>query len=337
MDKVKAVIQNYYKYLIKLNNVIGIGAGYKQRGGVEVDQKTVIVLVSKKVPETHLEEAHIVPKDIEGIPTDVIEVGHLTLHEQVQRERPAQPGVSIGNYRITAGTFGAVVKDNKSKDLYILSNNHVLANATDGKDDKSKLGDAILQPGTYDGGKIPKDVIGYLEKFQPVIKNVTTPDCAIARGAEKIANAMAGIVTSKYHFMVRPLELQGNLIDAALAKPISEDMISSKIHQIGFVKGVKDAEAGLQVQKSGRTSGVTNGKITAINVTLNVDMGSGETAQFTDQFVTSAISQPGDSGSLVLDIDNNAVGLLFAGSDQATVCNRIQNVLDLMDVSLVTD
>jgi len=51
-------------------------------------------------------------------------------------------------------------------------------------------------------------------------------------------------------------------------------------------------------------------------------------------FLTGPMSSPGDSGSLVLNGQNQAVGLLFAGSDRATVCNRIQNVLGLLGVAL---
>jgi hypothetical protein len=54
-----------------------------------------------------------------------------------------------------------------------------------------------------------------------------------------------------------------------------------------------------------------------------------------DQIVTSNISQGGDSGSLVLDENNNAVGLLFAGSDKATIFNRIQNVFRELKVELL--
>jgi len=59
-----------------------------------------------------------------------------------------------------------------------------------------------------------------------------------------------------------------------------------------------------------------------------------ESAIFKDQFVSSSFSKPGDSGSLVLDEENNAIGLLFAGSDKATVCNVITNVFKALDVEL---
>jgi len=47
-------------------------------------------------------------------------------------------------------------------------------------------------------------------------------------------------------------------------------------------------------------------------------------------------SAGGDSGSLVLDEENRAVGLLFAGSEKYTIINQINHVLDQLGVSLVT-
>jgi hypothetical protein len=58
-------------------------------------------------------------------------------------------------------------------------------------------------------------------------------------------------------------------------------------------------------------------------------------AQFTDQIVTSPMSQGGDSGSLVVERDSHeAVGLLFAGSQQSTVISPIQTALDELGVDL---
>jgi hypothetical protein len=57
-------------------------------------------------------------------------------------------------------------------------------------------------------------------------------------------------------------------------------------------------------------------------------------ARFTDQIVTTNISAGGDSGSLVVTLDNIAVGLLFAGSAVATIVNQIENVRALLRVEV---
>ena len=54
---------------------------------------------------------------------------------------------------------------------------------------------------------------------------------------------------------------------------------------------------------------------------------------FDRQLVFSHMSEPGDSGSLILEkATNKAVGLLFAGSNQVTIANRIQDVMELLDI-----
>jgi hypothetical protein len=40
------------------------------------------------------------------------------------------------------------------------------------------------------------------------------------------------------------------------------------------------------------------------------------------------MSSPGDSGSSILDMQNRAVGLLFAGSETVTILTPLQHILD---------
>jgi hypothetical protein len=88
------------------------------------------------------------------------------------------------------------------------------------------------------------------------------------------------------------------------------------------------------VQKAGRTTGLTWGVITQIEATVRIDY-RGQSATFSGQFVAGPMSQPGDSGSAVLDMDRQVVGLLFAGSEAATVINPIDAVLSALNVELV--
>lgn len=77
-----------------------------------------------------------------------------------KRRRPLVIGCSIGHFKITAGTLGCFVKDRATGEILILSNNHVLAN-----ENNAEVGDAILQPGKFDGGKVSIDTIGQLRRF----------------------------------------------------------------------------------------------------------------------------------------------------------------------------
>ncbi len=337
MDKAKSAMNKHKKKLLGLKNVVGVGVGYKEAVAASTGEKPkpgIVVLVKQKLPEAQLEARNIVPKNVDGVVTDVIEVGDLRLLNRVDRNVPAQPGVSIGHYKITAGTFGAVVKDKKTGEPLILSNNHVLANGSSGKDNKAKLGDPILLPGPHDGGTLEDNVIGRLYRFQPVQKIYTQSSCPKAAAFQLWANAMVSVFAPAYKVNLVRQSQNGNTIDAALAKPVDPKRISANILEIGEVNGVVEAEVGMDVVKSGRTTGVTTGTIKALHATVQVDMGDGEEAVFSDQIIATPMSQGGDSGSLVLDKQRRAVGLLFAGSDKTTVFNRIQNVMDILDITL---
>jgi len=71
---------------------------------------------------------------------------------------------------------------------------------------------------------------------------------------------------------------------------------------------------------------MTLGRIVGINATVDVNYGGGRVARFKDQIITTNMSAGGDSGSLVTDWQNTAVGLLFAGSSVVTILNQIENV-----------
>ena len=67
--------------------------------------------------------------------------------------------------------------------------------------------------------------------------------------------------------------------------------------------------------------------------TVRVDYGGGRSALFTGQIMASAMSDGGDSGSAVFDAERRLVGLLFAGSEFATVLSPIQAVLDALGIT----
>ncbi|NPV71102.1 MAG: hypothetical protein HPY55_10730 [Firmicutes bacterium] len=317
--------------LLHLDNVVGVGIGNKEVRGNSTGETSVTVLVKKKLPSSNVPVAHCIPKQINRVATDVIEVGEIMLLDRTEKVRPAVPGSSIGHPKVTAGTFGAVVRDRKTGKPLILSNNHVLANITDGRDGRARVGDPILQPGRYDGGQA-EDVVAYLERFVPICRVSSRATCPLALAAEGVANMMLRAVQPSYEMQFVRKSSRENLVDAAVARPVSEDMIKADIMEVGAVSAYRDVEIGMKVKKSGRTTGLTTGVVKVISTTLKISLGEVGEAYFVDQIVTSAMGQPGDSGSLVVTEDGAAVGLLGAGSDRATICSRITNVMELLDI-----
>ena len=330
-DVKNAKVENLVSLKSKLN-VNGVGIGNKISKGKDTGEKCLTVLVRKKVAKSELSGQDLVPKSINGIPTDVLEIGHVVaLKLRTDRWRPAPGGVSIGHYAITAGTLGALVKDATSGDPLILSNNHVMANSND-----ASIGDAILQPGPADGGKNPQDRIADLERFVRIEFQDSSGGgtCPFANGVASFLNAMAKLVGSSHRLISTKLAAAvANEVDAAVAKPGWSDVVSSEIIDIGIITGTKEATQGMAVRKSGRTTQTTSGTIQVLDSNVDVGYGGSKIATFENQIITGGMSSPGDSGSLVVDgSEPLAVGLLFAGSDTSTVINPIDRVLSLLNI-----
>lgn len=123
-----------------------------------------------------------------------------------------------------------------------------------------------------------------------------------------------------------------NLVDAAIAIVLDTSLVSPEIFRIGIPRGIAPSQVGLQVQKSGATTEYTVGQITAIGASIIVDG-----ALFIDINVCTRFTEGGDSGSLVLDMNGNAVGLHFAGNPGVSSSNiPINNVLTALGIALVT-
>ncbi|HSM58237.1 MAG TPA: hypothetical protein VK879_18935, partial [Candidatus Sulfomarinibacteraceae bacterium] len=207
----------------------------------------------------------------------------------------------------------------------------VLANSND-----AQAGDPVLQPGGADGGNVPGDVIADLLRFVPIQFNAAPPTCSIASAVAGVLSALAVLVGSKHRLRTYQVNQQAsNLVDAAVARPMQDELVRDEILQIGEVAGTRPAALGMAVRKSGRTTGFTEGTITVLEATVNVNFGVGRVARFENQIVSTPMSEGGDSGSLLVAADSQeAVGLLFAGSSQSTIFNPIDLVLDSLEVTL---
>lgn len=297
--------------LFALPFVIGSGVGWTEDGRVALR----VFVERGRTPS--------IPAMLEGFPVLVTEAGPFYAGDPAavtaeandgdllptsRFERPVPVGISTGHLNSTAGTIGAVVTD--GTDTYALSNWHVFVPAG-----RAAIGDPLLQPGPYDGGASPSDVIGTLAAFEPVVLS----------------------------------PFASNRIDAAIAKT---DQVSPLTPSNGYGSArsrTMRARPGLKVQKYGRTTGLTFGEIEAINTSINVNYGSAgsQVARFTGQIIVCCgFSAGGDSGSLIVahDVDDEGesrandrrpVALLFAGDRTRTIANPIDLVLDKFGVHIV--
>lgn len=77
-EQILAVIQDHKEVLLKMANVVGVAMGYQQKGGKTTDKLALVVMVSKKIPETQLNSDDLIPSSIDGVPIDVQMVGEIT-------------------------------------------------------------------------------------------------------------------------------------------------------------------------------------------------------------------------------------------------------------------
>ena len=287
-----AVQEAHTNTLLDHAGVVGVALGL-QAG----TQPTIRVYVVS-------EDVTGLPLDLEGIPVETVVTGMFFAYDTTDRHRPAPIGVSVGHPDITAGTIGARVVDNQGN-VYLLSNNHVLANSND-----ANLGDSALQPGPFDGGTDPEDKIGELHDFEPI-----------------------------------KFDGSNNTMDAAIASSTTAELDNATLPEGYGVPGttVVNASFGMAVQKCGRTTECTTGQVEEINVTVDVCYESRGpfctlVARFVDQIAITPgnFSAGGDSGSLIVtnNSNKNPVGLLFAGSSTHTIANPIGPVLQRFDVSI---
>src|SRR5262249_14600573 len=163
-------------------NVHAVGVGRKLVEGKPTEDMAVRLYVVQKLAPSLLPPRDRLPNAVDGVPTDVIEsspavlaakklrprpTAHLrrgpapaamaaaatadcTVNRQ-KRQRPLVAGISVAHHDVTAGTIAYFCRSLKLGDdagkIYILSNNHVLANVNLGQN-----GDHVYQPGPADGG-----------------------------------------------------------------------------------------------------------------------------------------------------------------------------------------
>ncbi len=288
-------------------NIVGYGITEKRVRGQYTGRLGVTIFVKEKVPKSEIQASAVAPPDVsvgnKVFDTDVqianpaprSAVGAFASATDLQQQlRPAPCGSSVGHFRVTAGTLGALVvyRNGGHKRLGILSNNHILANVN-----FSQIGDNILQPGAADGGQDPGDRIAILDTFVRLVPG----------GA-------------------------ANFVDAAIAwtKPDLVSPFFGTDEETGFKIDPQpqlDPAIGMRVRKIGRTTGHTLGIITGTTSFPQfaydpVDE-NGRRQQVVvaieNQLIIEGLdgdffSQGGDSGSLIVEADTlRPVGLLFAG------------------------
>lgn len=205
-------------------------------------------------------------------------------------------GISGAHTNLTgqSGTIGYFctpkTRLSRRKQVYMLSNSHVFADLRKAQVDESDL---IMQPSP--GEPASNRPIGALVNFSAV-------------KFEHDGN-------------------QPNHVDAAIARLWGPQQHKAVIPLIGSLKGYvmkEEIEIGEAARKFGRTTGYTEGRVFSIYLDIKILYDrTGQSAFFQDQFLIepalplfTRFAAKGDSGSLLVDARQHALGLVFAGMSE---------------------
>lgn len=231
---------------------------------------------------------------------------------------PLQFGVTGGNSQdfttnsCCIGTLGSLWNFNGQQ--YILSNSHVLARSGQGI-----AGEAINQPGAAACFATPNAVANL--SFQSALQPTPTSQ-GIAES--NVDAALALIVPGA-------VDTTGAILDLGVPG------------QTGIASAPPSAtlelpSLGMQVAKTGRTTGLTCSNLTVINSSISIDYAAfcGGPTLFTSIFVGqlafsggASFSAAGDAGSLIVDTSNaRPIALLVGGNGDLTIAHPIGDVVN---------
>ena len=342
--RVKDDLTSRFLHAGLVNNIHAVGVGRLAVGGDYYIQVFVNDATQELWPGAG---ASPLPGSFRGVPLVLVEMSVAGFLSDSSYNLPAALGQYANGIRdqqavIIGGISGANVKlDGQSgtigyfctrrskllrrKEVFMLSNSHVFV---DLQDPKATDADLIVQPSP--GERASNRPIGKLTNFSPLKFDADTSE--------------------------------PNTIDAAIGKLWEPQPHERLIPLIGAIKGYvqkRDVEVGEPVRKFGRSTGYTEGRVFSIylDIWIRYDR-TGRAAFFTNQFLIAPTSPAyekfvtkGDSGSLLVDAEQRAVGLIFAGASQEQqvvskrhetqriegygVANPISDVLDGLKIDLL--
>jgi hypothetical protein len=297
-ERVVRIKENIQDDLFKRKGVSGIDVDYKKRKGEATKQLSIVVHVDKKMPIDEIERDEMIPHEVDGIPTDVIECDpkgrwpskyaeellqktSVSAGVTAPQSNVLQGGLSISNpsSAITNGTLGLVF-DYKGQTCMV-SCQHVFARAYN-----VTSGENLVEPSVANGGRLPNNLAG---------------------------QTVAGWYGPHY-----------DGVDLSVALTANSRVISKQtIINIGTTTGDDTSVAiGTRVAKYGAVSGYTEGTVTSVNFSYS----SSGTTNFPPYNTTGCIkvegtpfypmfARPGDSGAIVVvQATNKVIGMVIGGT-----------------------
>jgi hypothetical protein len=301
--------------LLRNPNVTGVAVGFKEIEGQATNTIAVRVYVKEKVDETALPESERIPSELEGVPTDVIKKGPDRL--AVAEVEPVEPLAEPGKERPVPGGVQIQRVGWLSGSAWLgTSGCFVKRNRLDGK----------VDPDTY--------LLTCAHVLYPELPpGVRMADDCVYQPASFLGLNLIGYARD-YVFH------DGGTVDAGLVWIQGVDVINYD-WELGWYMAPGEAALNEIVEKHGRTTGQTQGKVVGLNYSAKLPDGY----LFRDQLHIKSESsghfaEPGDSGAMVIKVDRQdyvqPLGMLFAIANDGDygVANRVSNVFAALDVHL---
>lgn len=264
--------------------------------GEDEDGNEVVVINVEKGAA----DSFVVPEEYENQNIEVRETGPF--HAEVVQQEPEAIDRQGRHRPVPAGVSAGHVNITAGTTGFILEdadgNQYAASNNHVYADvNNASEGDSIVQPGPTDGGNATDDKSGELAGYVPIEDGVT--------------------------------------VDLAWVTQVAEHKL--EIAELGKPQGnPTEVSVGDVLIKAGRTTGIAEAQVDQIDVNISVNYGDA-TYQINDCIITGDMSDGGDSGSATLMKSTmEPAGILFAGSDSATVHNKATNVEPVSGLTIVT-
>ena len=326
--------------LRSIPGVTHVSVGLRQKAGHATDELCIRVYVREKRNPGDIPAAELIPAEIDGIATDVNTIGTFEFQADNTRYRPIQGGAQITNRiidvnaagtgtQLSRGTMGYIALDNTDNAELLLSNWHVLTANSGGP------GDKVFQPA-------PSSV--------PPVSLLNLP-LRPADDTDKIGVIRRTVISNKVDGGIATIDVSSCCHCCGIHYTNEIPGLSVAGRPPGnTIVGDEPAVGGMAVFKVGQMTGRTEGVVVDPNYPQFSITRGGTSYPFTGQIAiqnvnsTLPFSAHGDSGSVIVSINNKIVGLLFAdgtnvtvhGAPQpfVTVANHISDVLAQLNIRI---
>ncbi|MCA0235265.1 MAG: S1 family peptidase [Bacteroidetes bacterium] len=315
-------------------NVVAVGIGFKETGKKFTDELSLRVFVTRKKDLSALSAKDIIPDEINGIKTDVLNPLVVTNDSDVcgterrtlAHHRPLKAGIAISTDSDSYGTLGWFGKLDVDDTPVLLTNKHVLYDSTIGTDSR------------------------HLPTAQPQVGSPSKCCCCECGSDNVIGESIIGIKDTN-PFTSTSVDCAIAKINPEFASNIQLHITNSATDEVLNVSGTGQAVVGQHVRKIGARSGYTRGVVVHIgDIAVAAPQDSGgtdidvregqvliipeddETYEVKEGVCKRAFSNSGDSGAVILNEDDEIIALNWGGDRTTnvvgiTIASNIANVL----------